>query len=190
LFWEKFNSFENNIILYINSRSACVCLSDTTFCTGNLRGRFCNPSLCPFVRLSVRLFVRHSLRGNRTRTGTATAEMERKCGTGSSTWGWAWCILGGAWGVFFLSEFFDFFCSFLYSTLIKKTNLGYLARFSFFLNSLISFHKFLCSILIITGKKKLKHEPGLKKTGDFRVSEGHGHPRGLHSGLRPRAPTS
>ncbi len=25
------------------------------FCTGNLRGRFCNPSLCPFVRPSVRL---------------------------------------------------------------------------------------------------------------------------------------
>jgi len=37
-------------ILYINSLRACVCLSDTTFCTGNLRGRFCNPSLCPFVR--------------------------------------------------------------------------------------------------------------------------------------------
>jgi hypothetical protein len=32
-----------------------VCLSDTTFCTGNLRGRFCNPSLCPFIRPSVRL---------------------------------------------------------------------------------------------------------------------------------------
>ncbi len=42
------------------------------------------------------------------------------------------------------------------SSLIKKTNLGWLARFSFFLNS---FHKFLCSILIKTGlgiKYKIK----------------------------------
>ncbi len=172
---------------------ASVCLtqhSAPVICEADSATPLCvRSSVCPSVCSSV-CPTRHSLRGNRTRTGTATAEMERKCGTGSSTWGWAWCILGGAWGVFFLSEFFDFFCSFLYSTLIKKTNLGYLARFSFFLNSLISFHKFLCSILIITGKKKLKHEPGLKKTGDFRVSEGHGHPRGLHSGLRPRAPTS
>jgi hypothetical protein len=59
-------------ILYINSRSACVRLSDTTFCTGNLRGRFCNPSLCPFVHLSVcssvcpsvRPFVRLSVRSS------------------------------------------------------------------------------------------------------------------------------
>jgi hypothetical protein len=26
-----------------------VRLSDTTFCTDNLRGRFCDASLCPFV---------------------------------------------------------------------------------------------------------------------------------------------
>ncbi len=80
-------------ILYINSRSPSVCLCVTRqfrvlirrqnrpgqsdsengirpgqsdFCTGNLRGRFCNPSLCPFVRPSVRpsvcLFVRPSIR--------------------------------------------------------------------------------------------------------------------------------
>ncbi len=48
-------------ILYINSRSACVRLSDTTFCNGNMRGRFCNPSLCLFVRSSVRPFVRSSV---------------------------------------------------------------------------------------------------------------------------------
>jgi len=47
----------NYVILYINSSSACVRLSHTTFCTGNLRGRFCNPSLCSFVRSSVRSSV-------------------------------------------------------------------------------------------------------------------------------------
>ncbi len=41
---------EHPLVLYI----ACICLSDTTFCTNNLRGRFYNPSLCPFVRSSVR----------------------------------------------------------------------------------------------------------------------------------------
>ncbi len=35
---------------------------DTTFWPGNLRGRFCNPSLCLFVRLSVRPSVCPSVR--------------------------------------------------------------------------------------------------------------------------------
>jgi hypothetical protein len=81
--------FAQSYILYINSRSPSVCLCVTRqfhvlirrrnrpgqsdsengirpgqsdFCTGNLRGRFCNPSLCPFVRPSVRPSVRSSVR--------------------------------------------------------------------------------------------------------------------------------
>ncbi len=49
------------LILYINSHSACVRLSYTTFCTGNLQGRFCNPSMCLFVHSSVCLSVRLSI---------------------------------------------------------------------------------------------------------------------------------